>query len=147
MAGCSSCRASTAGRAESLQYLIAHHTHVTFVTISIVLFVLRGALMLAGSTWLQSPVLRVTPHVVDTMLLASALWLVSVLHLPFFQVPWLMAKVAGLIAYIVLGSLALRPGRSKPVRVAAFFAALVTVGWIVSVAIRHDPLGFLGLLR
>jgi len=129
-----------------LQYLLAHHTHVTFVTISIVLFILRGVLMMAGSPWLQAPVLRVTPHVVDTMLLASALWLVSVLHLPFFQVPWLLAKVAGLIAYIALGSLALRPGRSKPVRVAAFCAALVTVGWIVSVAIRHDPLGFLGLL-
>ena len=129
-----------------MQYLLAHHTHVTFVTISIVLFLLRGALMMAGSSWLQAPVLRVTPHVVDTMLLASALWLVSVLHLPFFQVPWLMAKVAGLIAYIALGSLALRPGRSKPVRVGAFFAALATVGWIVSVAIRHDPLGFLRYL-
>lgn len=130
-----------------MQYLLAHHTHVTFVTISIVLFILRGALMMAGSPWLQAPVLRVAPHVVDTMLLASALWLVSVLHLPFFQVPWLMAKVAGLIAYIALGSIALRPRRSKPVRVAAFCAALVTVGWIVSVAIRHDPLGFLGALR
>ena len=129
-----------------MQYLIAHHTHVTFVTISIVLFVLRGGLMLAGSPWLQAPVLRVLPHVVDTMLLASALWLVSVLHLPFFQVPWLMAKVAGLIAYIALGSLALRPGRSKPVRITALVAALVTVGWIVSVAIRHDPLGFFALL-
>ena len=147
MAGCWSCRASTAGRADSLQYLLAHHTHVTFVTVSIVLFVLRGGLMLAGSRWLQAPVLRVLPHVVDTMLLASALWLVSVLHLPFFQVPWLLAKVAGLIAYIVLGSLALRPGRSKPVRITALVAALVTVGWIVSVAIRHDPLGFFALLR
>jgi len=98
--------------------------------------------MLAGSPLQRARVLRVLPHVVDTMLLASALWLVSVLHLPFFQVPWLMAKVAGLIAYIALGSLALRPGRSRPVRVASFVAALVTVGWIVSVAIRHDPLGF-----
>ena len=96
---------------------------------------------------MRAPALRVLPHAVDTMLLGSALWLVSVLHLPFFKVPWLMAKVAGLIAYIGLGSLALRPGRSKPVRVTAFIAALVTVGWIVSVAIRHDPLGFLGTLR
>jgi len=130
-----------------MQYLIAHHTHVTFVTISIVLFVLRGGLMMAGSPRLRAPWLRVLPHVVDTMLLASALWLVSVLHLPFFQVPWLLAKVAGLVAYVVLGSLALRPGRSQALRIAAFVAALVTVGWIVSVAIRHDPLGFLGVLR
>ena len=130
-----------------MQYLAAHHSHVTFVTISIMLFVLRGGLMVTGSPLLRAPVLRVTPHVVDTLLLASALWLVHVLHLPFFQTPWLLAKVAGLVAYIVLGSLALREGRPRAVRAAAFVAALLTVGWIVTVAIRHDPLGFLAFLR
>jgi len=130
-----------------MQYLAAHHSHVTFVTISILLFVLRGGLMLARSPALQSPVLRVAPHVVDTLLLASALWLLHVLRLPFFQTPWLIAKVAGLVAYIALGSLALREGRPTGVRAAAFVTALVTVVWIVTVAIRHDPLGFLAFLR
>jgi hypothetical protein len=46
-----------------------------------------------------------------------------------------------------LGSLALRPGRSRAVRITAFVAALVTVSWVLSVAVRHDPLGFIGLLR
>jgi uncharacterized membrane protein SirB2 len=130
-----------------MQYLVAHHLHVAFVAISIVLFLFRGGLMLASSPLLRSPVLRVMPHVVDTMLLICALWLVSILHLPFLQTPWLVAKVVGLLAYIGLGSLALRPGRSKGVRVASFIAALATVGWIISVAVRHDPLGFIGLLR
>jgi len=130
-----------------MQYLAAHHSHVTFVTISILLFVLRGGLMLAGSPLLRSPVLRVAPHVVDTLLLASALWLVHMLHLPFFQTPWLLAKVAGLVAYIVLGSVALREGSPRRVRVAAFAAALAVVGWIATVAVRHDPLGFLTFLR
>jgi uncharacterized membrane protein SirB2 len=130
-----------------MQYLASHHAHVTFVTISILLFVLRGGLMLAGSPAPRSPVLRVAPHVVDTLLLASALWLVHVLHLPFFQTPWLMAKVAGLVAYIGLGSLALREGRPWSVRAFAFATALLTVGWIATVAMRHDPLGFLAFLR
>jgi uncharacterized membrane protein SirB2 len=129
-----------------MQYLLARHLHMTFVAISIALFLLRGGLMLAGSARLQSPILRVAPHVVDTMLLAAALWLVSILHLPVLQTPWLLAKIIGLLVYIGLGSLALRPGRSKRFRVTAFIAALVTVGWIVSVAVRHDPLGFLGPL-
>ena len=128
-----------------MQYFYAHHAHVTFVSLSILLFLLRGGLMLAGSPRLRAPVLRVLPHVVDTLLLASALWLVAVLHLPFLEVPWLMAKVAGLVVYIVLGSLALRPGRSRRLRVAAFVLALVTVSWIVSVAVLHHPAGFLGL--
>ena len=130
-----------------MQYLAAHHSHVTFVTISLLLFVLRGGLMLVGSPALRSPLLRVAPHVVDTLLLASALWLVHVLHLSFFQTPWLVAKVVGLVAYVVLGSLALREGRPRTFRAAAFVAALLTVGWIVTVATRHDPLGFLAVLR
>ncbi len=129
-----------------MQYLAAHHSHVAFVTISILLFLLRGGLMLAGSPVLRSPALRIAPHVVDTMLLASALWLVHVLHLPFFETPWLVAKVCGLLAYIVLGSMALRVGRPRPVRAAAFAAALVTVSWMISVAILHDPAGFFGPL-
>jgi uncharacterized membrane protein SirB2 len=129
-----------------MQYLAAHHLHVTFVTISIALFLFRGGLMLADSPHLRTPVLRVAPHVVDTLLLASALWLVSTLQVPVLPASWLLAKISGLLVYIGLGSLALRPGRSKRVRLAAFIAALVTVGWIVSVAVLHDPLGFLGPL-
>jgi len=37
---------------------------------------------------------------------------------------------------------ALRPGRPASVRAAAWVAALATFGWIVSVAITKDPLGF-----
>ena len=128
-----------------MQYLIAHHLHVACVTLSIALFILRGSMMLVSSPWLRAPVLRVLPHVVDTLLLASALWLVSVLHLPVLETPWLLAKIGGLVLYIVLGSVALRRARSRRAAAAAFFAALVTVGWIISVAVRHDPTGFLGL--
>jgi uncharacterized membrane protein SirB2 len=129
-----------------MQYLVAHSLHVACVSVSITLFVLRGGLMMTGSARLRTPVLRVLPHVVDTLLLASALWLLAVLHLPLLQTPWVLAKVAGLVLYIVLGSIALRYGRSRDMRVVAFAAALVTVAWIVSVAVRHDPLGFLGVL-
>lgn len=129
-----------------MQYVYAHHLHVACVALSVSLFVLRGGLMMAGSPLLQTRLLRTVPHVVDTVLLASALWLVSVLHLPVFQTPWLVAKLIGLVAYVVLGSLALRRARSRPVRIAAFVAALATVGWMISVAVRHDPWGFLALL-
>jgi uncharacterized membrane protein SirB2 len=127
-----------------MQYLLAHHLHVTFVILSIALFALRGVLMMADSPRLRMPLLRIAPHVIDTLLLACALWLVSILRLPLLTTPWLLAKIIGLLVYIALGSLALRPGRSRRVRIAAFVAALVTIGWIVSVARSHDPWGFLG---
>jgi len=46
-----------------------------------------------------------------------------------------------LVAYVALGSVALRPGRTRGVRIAAFVAALATVRFLVTVARTHSPLG------
>jgi uncharacterized membrane protein SirB2 len=119
--------------------------HVGCVIASISGFALRGALMLLDSPLLQARFARIAPHVVDTLLLASALWLAALIgQYPFVQ-GWLTAKVLGLIAYIVLGSVALKRARSKPVRAAAFALALLAAAYIVSVALTRDPLGFLAL--
>jgi uncharacterized membrane protein SirB2 len=110
--------------------------------LSITLFVLRGGLMLTGSPLLRTAVLRHLPHVVDTVLLTSALMLTTIIRqYPFVQ-GWLTLKVVLLLAYIVLGSIALRRGRTLRSRVLAFAAALATVLFLVSVARAHDPLGW-----
>ena len=85
--------------------------------------------------------MRILPHVNDTVLLAAALAL-SVMSgwYPFVEA-WITAKVFGLIAYIILGSLALQPGRRKGLRLASWLAALAVFGYIVSVALLHDPRG------
>jgi uncharacterized membrane protein SirB2 len=57
--------------------------------------------------------------------------------------PWLAAKIAGLLAYIVLGAIALRRGRTKRIRTAALLAALVVFGYIVGTALQRDPLWLL----
>ncbi|MDA8109874.1 MAG: SirB2 family protein [Betaproteobacteria bacterium] len=120
--------------------------HVGCVVLSVSGFVARGGLMLAGSPLLATRFVRVAPHVVDTLLLASALWLAWAIGQYPFVNGWLTAKVLGLLAYIVLGSVALKRGRSKRVRAAAFVAALATVGYIVSVALTRDPRGVFELL-
>ena len=58
-----------------------------------------------------------------------------------FSTGWLTMKVALLVAYIVLGSYAIKRGRTKAMRVAAFAAALLVLAFLVSVARAHDPLG------
>ena len=121
--------------------------HMGCAAISICGFFARGVLSLRGSPLLGARWLRVAPHVVDTVLLASALWLAwQSAQLPFAQ-GWLTAKVLALIAYIVLGSLALRPGRSRAARATAFVLALGTFAYIVAVAFTRDPLGPLAVLR
>lgn len=124
-------------------YLLAKYLHVGSVIISLGGFAARGVLMLAQSPVLNTRFVRIAPHVVDTILLASALWLAWIIRqYPFVQ-GWLTAKVIGLVVYIVLGAIALRRGRTKGIRVAAFVGAAATAFYIVSVALTHDARGFL----
>ena len=124
-------------------YLVLRNVHIACAVLTISLFVLRGALMLAESPWQQNVVLRYLPHVVDTVLLTTALMLTTVIHQYPFAAGWLTAKVVLLVLYIVLGSVALKRGRTRRVRVAALVAALLTVGFLVTVARAHHPLGVL----
>ena len=124
-------------------YLLAKYIHVGSVILSLAGFAARGVLMLAESPVLNTRFVRVAPHIVDTILLASALWLAWIIHqYPFVQ-GWLTAKVIGLVVYIVLGAIALRRGKTQVTRVAAFIGASATALYIVSVALTHDARGFL----
>ena len=127
-------------------YLVLRNVHIACAILTITLFVMRGSLMLANSAWQQNVVLRYLPHAVDTILLTSALMLTTVIRQYPFAAGWLTAKVALLIAYIVLGSIALKRGRTRRVRVVAFVAALATVAFLLSVARAHHPLGIFAVL-
>lgn len=127
-----------------MSYLALKHIHVTAVALSIAGFTLRGLLMLAGSPLLQRRLVKVLPHVIDTVLLASAIAMAVIsAQYPFVQ-PWLTAKFFGLLAYIVFGMMALKRGRTKAQRAAWFAAALAAFGYIVMVALTRSPLGWLG---
>jgi uncharacterized membrane protein SirB2 len=119
--------------------------HEIAAALSITGFFARGLASLLGAAWVRGRLAKTLPHVVDSVLLIAALWLAWTLRLDPTFVPWLMAKLVGLAVYIGLGMVALRPGRPASVRATAWVAALATFGWIVSVAITKDPLGFLAL--
>jgi uncharacterized membrane protein SirB2 len=126
-----------------LTYLALKFVHVAMVITTYALFVLRGAWMLAGSSLLAQRWVRITPHVVDTMLLASALLLAATLGQYPFVDGWLTAKVTGLLAYIVLGTIALKRGRSRRVRVTAWITAQLVFFYIVAVAVTRMPMPFM----
>ena len=123
-------------------YLAVKHLHQATVVISLSLFLLRGVWMLTESPHLRARWARIMPHVNDTILLASALYLAYVLRQYPFVNGWLTAKVLALFVYIGLGTLALKRGRSKPIRAAAFAAALLAFAYIVAVALARNPSPF-----
>jgi uncharacterized membrane protein SirB2 len=123
-----------------MNYLLLKHLHMSCAAMSGTLFLLRGLWMLQDSPQLGRRWVRTLPHLIDTVLLASAVTLaVWSAQYPLAQ-PWLTAKVCALLLYIVLGSVALKRGCSKGIRAAAFLAALATFGYIVAVALSKNPL-------
>jgi uncharacterized membrane protein SirB2 len=122
-------------------YLTLKYAHVVLVAASGAGFVARGLLMLRDAAVLRARWLRVTPHVVDTGLLATAIALVVVGGYDVLRTPWLTAKIGLLIAYIVIGSVALKRGRTHRVRALAFVMALAVFAALVATAITKRPLG------
>jgi len=117
--------------------------HITCVVLSISLFVARGLwlLLCERALWRW---LRVLPHLIDTLLLASGLTLAFFLHqYPFFNSDWLTAKVIGLIVYIALGVAVFRGHQSRPARALTGLMAVIVFVYIVSVALSKQPAGFL----
>jgi uncharacterized membrane protein SirB2 len=129
-----------------MSYFLLKHLHVSCVVVSGLGFFLRGILMLRGSPLLRARWVRVSPHVVDTLLLGSAVGLVTVTGQYPWVVAWVAAKIAGLLVYIGLGTMALRRGRTREQRIAYWIAALLSFAYIVSVALTRDARGALAIL-
>ena len=114
------------------------HQFLAILTISG--FILRSHWALRSSRFLQHRITRIAPHIVDTLFLATGIALVLQLQLPVLQTDWLIAKLAGLVVYIVLGALTLRPGRSERARLLAFTGALLAFAYVVNTAITKSVL-------
>lgn len=121
-----------------MDYAILRGLHIGTVHATLILFLLRGFWMLRDSPRLQDRWIRVVPHVNDTLLLFAAIAMLVVGGLNPVEQPWLLAKIVGLLAYIGLGTVALKRGRSKAIRVKALIAALGIFGYIMAVAITKQ---------
>ena len=123
-------------------HAILKAVHCGSAVISLAGFVLRFLLMLAGSHKLGSRIARVLPHVIDTVLLGSAILLAWTMGAVPLRDAWLTVKIAMLLVYIVLGSIALKRGRTRGMRALAGVAAILVFAFIASVARTKAPLGF-----
>lgn len=116
--------------------------HVSCVVLSFSGFFIRGIWMLQDSDKLKQRWVKTAPHIIDTLLLASAIMLAVLMRISPLEHPWLMAKIIALLVYIGAGMVALRFGRSRNVRLAAWVFGLLTFLYIVSVAVSKSALGW-----
>jgi uncharacterized membrane protein SirB2 len=126
-----------------MNFLLLKTIHISCATISITLFVLRGIWSFNGSAKMQQRWIKIVPHFVDTALLASALGLAYTIEQYPFVDTWLTAKFFALVLHIMLGSIAIKYGKTKSIRISAWLAAIGVFIYIVMVAMTHDPLPFI----
>lgn len=118
--------------------------HLSTIALTLALFVLRGVWMMVESPRLQARWVRIVPHLNDSLLLASGIGLAVLTQQYPLVHGWLTAKFFALILYIVLGTVALKRGKTRGQRIAAWIAALLVFGYMVAVALTHNPFPFMG---
>ncbi|MFZ9348730.1 MAG: SirB2 family protein [Arenimonas sp.] len=128
-------------------YIPVKSVHVAAVLASGSLFALRGVLVLTGRAWAMSAPLRYLSYSIDTVLLTAALMLATMLPGAVFANGWLAVKLTLLVSYVLLGSFALKRGRSNRSRILFFIAAVIVYAFMYSVARTHQPLGVFALFQ
>jgi len=117
--------------------------HMGLALLSVTLFFIRGLWMMADSPMRQRRLVKIAPHVIDTLLLVSAIVLVVQTRQYPWEHSWLAAKIIALLAYIGIGLVAMRLGRSKQIRVFAWLLALLVFAYMLLVATQRNPLPLL----
>lgn len=117
--------------------------HVATALLTIASFLVRGFWMMSGSRLLDHKLTRVLPHIIDTLFLVSGIYLVVRIGGGVVTEAWMLAKILGLVAYIVLAVIALRRGRTAAIRITAFVAALAVFAYTYGVAVAASPASWL----
>ena len=122
-----------------ISYEMLKLIHVGSVIVSYALFFLRGVWLMQDSEKLRQRWVKILPHVVDTILLTSAIALASTIQQNPLDNSWLTAKIAGLLLYIGLGMIAIRFGKTRRIKIMAWIAAQCVFIYIVLVALTKSP--------
>lgn len=122
-----------------MSYLTLKTLHVSCAALSYALFFLRGVWLINESAMARQRWVKIVPHLIDTVLLTSAIALAMTLHQYPFVDTWLTAKVIALLLYIALGSIALKYAKTRNRRIFSWLAAQAVFGYIILTAINHNP--------
>lgn len=121
-------------------YSALKHLHISLVSLSIAFFMLRFFWRWTQSSRLQNRWVKIAPHLIDSLLLLSAIGMLKLVWGNPFALPWLRYKIILLCAYIVLGSVALKRAQSRRGQALAFTLALLCLAIMVTLAMYKPAL-------
>ena len=110
--------------------------HLIFIFSSFASFTGRFALSVFKPYILQIKIVKIVPHIIDTLLLISGATLVFQGNWLEGEFGWILSKIILLLAYIVFGVMAMRCKGTK--RWLAFVAAITCFIYIFIIAITKN---------
>ena len=108
--------------------------HVSCAYVTGAGFLLRGILALTEHPIAAHRLTKTLPHIIDSLLLLSAIGMLVQWSISIPVSPWLQAKIAALLLYIAFGMTMLRWGKTKRIRLAGLIGGMVTYSYIIGVA-------------
>lgn len=118
------------------------YIHVTFVLLTFLSFSIRVYWMYTGSPLLRKKTVKILPHVIDTILLGSGLAMAIMYYGAFYRQQWLDFKILGVVIYIILGTVALKTGNSRSIRLVAAIGAWLVFLCIIYIAWKNAVIPF-----
>lgn len=115
---------------------------MTLAVISIFLFTLRFAWTLLESKNLQRKWVKITPHIVDTLLLVVGIYMAVSLALNPVEQLWLGEKILALLAYIFTGYYTLKLARNRTMQIIGYLGAMGWIMLIVRLAMTKEAVFF-----
>ena len=118
------------------------HLHLSVMVLSVLLFIFRFVLTLQSSEKLQQKWLKVTPHVIDTLWLLSAIILcVMTKQYPFVDA-WVTEKLLAFVMYMLMVTIALKLAKTKIMRFIGLLGALSWLAYAAMVAVSKHAFLF-----
>jgi len=121
-------------------YMIVKHSHLTLMLLSVSFLIIRVLASTQNAQWLQQKWAKIAPHIIDTLLLISAIILMTLISQYPIVDHWVSAKVVALIAYIGLGTLAFKGNKSALTKIFFLLLALTVIGYMIAVAVTKHAL-------
>ena len=129
----------------SSAYPLLKNSHLLLVAISIPFFVARGGSKIMGLNWQSQKWAKVSPHIIDTLLLLTGILLMFATSFFPIEQNWLTSKMVFLVGYILFGIKAMRAAHVMQQRL-YFSLALFCALLMITIARTHHPLGLFALL-
>jgi uncharacterized membrane protein SirB2 len=96
--------------------LLAHKGHIVAVALALLIYVIRGLMMLSGSSSVNSRLMLALSTIFTILIFVGGVYMGFTKHLPFVD-GYMLTMIISFLLFVVFGVISLKRGLSKPVAI------------------------------